>query len=424
MPYTPPNQSRDDLIQDGVHFRPGETPPDLWRLVTLDTVDGSSRADVAFAIDRIWELLSQLQAGDVPELAPEEGEPAAPVPPGALAFALGYGNSIFGKDAANGVEIIPRDQRPFGMRRLLSGAGRPFNALNWHPDADPAAGQRDFCLQLTADTTLALSRAIFEVSELIRVENLALQLKSVFDGFHRDDRRSWIGFHDGVNNLSREDRKASIIVGSSPDTPWLVGGCFLVFLRIAVDVAMWRQMSRSLQEALVGRAKLSGIPLTDISLGDSGEITVAAEPTCPFRPIGPLPMEDPMACVDPSKFTDAALQASHISRSNLLRKEAQIDANNRIYRQGYEFFEEVSTTDGVVPRVGLNFVAFVRRIGAVQDILKQSRWLGDANFGGGAAGLPSPNILSVLAGGYYALPSITQDGRAPGVDDLLNDLVG
>ena len=225
--------------------------------------------------------------------------------------------------------------------------------------------------------------------------------RRVFEGFHRDDRRSWIGFHDGVSNLSAQDRRDAIMHATDFDAPWMSEGTFLAFLKIEVDLVLWRTLPRPVQEAVVGRAKLSGAPLTAIDRDDGGRITVTADAGCPVRPLGPLPGEDPRRCVDPPIASDPGLAATHISRSNLLRGEARIDANNRLYRQGYEFLD---LDPGGRMSAGLNFVAFVRRLDAVRFILSRSRWLGDANFGGGDVDIPDPELMRLIAGGFYAVP--------------------
>jgi deferrochelatase/peroxidase EfeB len=160
--------------------------------------------------------------------------------------------------------------------------------------------QRDVAIQLTADTELALARAIVEIDQAIRVHRLPILFHEVYGGFHRDDRRSWIGFHDGINNMPSDQRLQAMHVLRDLDTPWIEGGTYMAFLRVDVDLDTWRAFDRTTQEALVGRDKLSGAPLVRIESLADGTLAVEADGRCPFRPLGPEPGTDLQPCIDPS----------------------------------------------------------------------------------------------------------------------------
>jgi deferrochelatase/peroxidase EfeB len=66
-------------------------------------------------------------------------------------------------------------------------------------------------------------------------------LTSFYTRFQRDDGRSGIGFHDGVSNMESSERHDAIAIkpsGTDADA-WTVGGIYLVFARLAIDVASW-----------------------------------------------------------------------------------------------------------------------------------------------------------------------------------------
>jgi hypothetical protein len=46
----------------------------------------------------------------------------------------------------------------------------------------------------------------------------------------------------------------------------------------------------------------------------------------------------------------------------------------------------------------------MRDLDAVRGIMGRTGWLGDANFGGGAGNVPNPDILSLRAGAFFAVP--------------------
>jgi deferrochelatase/peroxidase EfeB len=260
-------------------------------------------------------------------------------------------------------------------------------------------GEADLALQFIAETELAVNRAVAEVWKSIEDNHLPLRIVTFHGGFNRDDGRSWLGFHDGISNIKRSERRQVIEV-LDQDPRWMQGGTYMAFLRLAIDLAAWRSVSREYQEILVGRDKRSGCPLEAVT---QGSIPVPLQ-GCPLgsNPPGSPKYLDP----DPPPMNQHLLIASHIHRANLNRDLPAGDGrSNRIFRQGYEFLEPI--TAGHL-RFGLNFVSFQRSLRHLKDILTTDVWLGRVNFGGHtnpAEGGPPPiPFLSVLAGGYYAVP--------------------
>ena len=108
---------------------------------------------------------------------------------------------------------------------------------------------------------------------------------------------------------------------------------------------------------------------------------------------------------DPPQTTDPLIEASHTHRANQNRSSPHASAGLRIFRQGYDFLESI---EGDGPRLGLNFVSFQSDLAMLQHLLHLPGWLGDANFGGPIdpkpGEPPSPQLISLLAGGFYACP--------------------
>lgn len=224
-----------------------------------------------------------------------------------------------------------------------------------------------------------MNRAVVEVAKLVAASRLPLELVGVQAGFQRDDGRSWLGFHDGVNNMPSSQRRIAIEAATA-DPAWMQGGTYMAILRVLVDLPAWQDLTREAQELLVGRHKLTGCPLT------SAQPASDAASGCP-----------PAIFRDPPKASDPALQHSHIHRANHNRGAPDTDANNRIFRQGYEFLDW--TAGGL--RVGLHFVSFQRNLARLTAILRLPGWLGDVNFGGPPSS--PPTLLSVRSGGLYAV---------------------
>ena len=392
-----------DRLQEGIYWRSGETPPDHLRLLFLNFPKSTTVSEAHRALSLIWSLYGHLRAGRVPDLQIERpDEPEYVVPHGNLIAMLAFGVRLFDR-RSHPDTWIDFDQRPEALRgRLRHGRTRPFDALHWDTDGDPKIAQTDVMIQVTADTELAVNRFIVELLKLVQDENLGLEIATFSSGFHRDDRRSWIDFHDGINNMAAHDRAVAMEV-SNQDNPWMIGGTYVAFLKIAVDLAVWRNLSRTQQEVIVGRTKITGCPLISTDI-EGQEVRFQTIRNCPAT--GAITLQLHPDFRDPPRPNDNLVRASHIHRSNQNRGSPGQDSNNRIYRQGYEFLDP--SEKGV--RAGLNFIGFQRDLNAVRNILNISSWMGGVNFGGPddiVGSIPPVRLMSLLAGGFFAVPPIS-----------------
>ncbi len=403
-----------ELLQEGIYFRGGERPPPFLRLLFLNFAHSTTGDDAFVAIKQLWEMLQELKNGHVRDLKPlRPDESDIVVPSGNLKVLLGYGVRFFETNRHH-ERWVAREYRPSGLGpRLLGGRNRPFDSFHWSESSSSTSAQSDITFQFTAETELAVNRAIVEVKKLIDDNDLPLEFASFYGGFHRDDLRSWIDFHDGINNM-REHERATAMETTGLDTPWMSGGTFLAFMRIEVDLLVWRKLSRLEQEILVGRTKLLGCPIESV-VDTDGQLEITTVNGCPTSdplrvntssgcPMTGLSRELPSSYRNPPRATNSLARASHIHRSNQNRGDPGQDSNNRIYRQGYEFLDSYPNGS---PRVGLNFIGFQRDMATVRRILSINSWLGEVNFGGpaGEGQEPPPvRLMSLQAGGFYCVP--------------------
>lgn len=386
------SQTTDDdcRLQDGIYFRRDKRPGPCYRLLLLNVGAGASQNEARDAIAMVWERLQAVRRGVVADLRPSRllGTATSDRPPDPeLTCLLGFGASLF--------EHYPRMPRPQELIRIENRPA-PFPSLPRVPEADRDIGEADLALQLIARSELAVSTAVAEVWMLIRTKGLGLDVVTLHGGFNREDRRSWLGFHDGIGNIEPERRREAIetrvVAPRSEDPPWLDGGTYMGFLRLALDLEMWRSFSLHEQERYVGRERETGCPLVQIDAGSRQPLE-----GCPV-PNGPdsLDYRNPPP---PSLDADNHAQFSHMHRANLNRPRGAIaDSDNRIFRQGYEFLEPLS---GGRLRIGLNFVSFQRRLSCLTNILSTLGWLGNANFGGKVS---PQDLVTLIGGGYYAVP--------------------
>lgn len=392
-----------DRLSPGIHFRSGESPPDFFRFATFNFTPTATPTSAKAALAAIWSLLDELKLGEIRDLkATRPSDPDIKVGAGELCCVLCLGPRLFDRTGRQ-EPLVPADLAPDRMPILSSQPTGPFPVLKWANGAQPSAAQTDFAIQLTATSELATVRPIVEIQKLIDDQALPVRLVSFFAGLHRDDRRSWIDFHDGINNMPSSERLEAMEIRQAPQN-WMVGGTTVGFLKIAIDMQGWRKLSREQQEALVGRDKLSGCPVAAISVDHSGTVSITKS-GCPLNSeigIGPGWSGDAR---DPPPTADPLVLSSHIYRANRTRQPPATDAARRIYRQGYEFVD--APPEGGV-RIGLNFVGFQRDMAILLNILRSRDWMGDANFGGvvGDPVIPAFNLMSVVAGGLFAVPPV------------------
>lgn len=396
-------------IQDGVYYQSGRAPGLCWRFLLLSVASGASPAACKDALAKIWEMLTKLRDGVVRDLNPNARRGDDPVgevrmPADNLTCMISYGGRLFNRNA-HPIPVVPTAPRPPLLQEFRL-SSPPFPTIRWLPEPERRQVDGDIAFQFIADTDLAVNRAAIEVSKLITDLALPLKIVGMYEGFGRTDRRSWIDFHDGINTMSPDMRERALVVDDNLDIPWMVNGTYLAFLKLAVDIAAWRRLTRDQQELIVGRQKVTGCPLTSTSV-TSGTISGVTEPGCAND--GTMPANPSPEYLDPQRpSSDTVLRVSHIHRTNLNRgADPREPASNRFYRQGFEFLDVLP--DGGL-RVGLNFVSFQKDLARLLFVLRSSDWIGTANFGGPdspAAGEP-PNlpILGLVAGGFYAVPPL------------------
>ena len=377
-------------LQEGIYFGSGKRPGRAYRLLLLDIERSTSPAGARAAIAAVWAMLLDLRAGVVRDLRrSRDDDPKITVEPGDLTCLLGFGAPFFEHQPT----LTPDHAKPVEPSRLGPSGVQPFPSLPWARQ-DLRTGEADLAIQLIAETELAVNRAVVEVYSLIDEERLPLRFLTFHGGFNRDDARSWLGFHDGISNINRDERRLAIEVTTEPS--WMEGGTYMAFLRLALDLHDWRTLSREEQEILVGRHKLTGCPLHQVEAGPLPRVTAG----CPFTGTPP----GSSGHFEPERRpADRRLDVSHIYRTNPTREGPAAAGTNRIFRQGYEFVETLA--EGQL-RLGLNFVSFQRDLAHVKTILTRPGWMESVNFGGRyERGARAPvDFVSVIAGGYYAVP--------------------
>lgn len=400
-------------LQEGIYHAPGRRPGRFFAILFVRAAQGAGAAAVGALFGELWAMLQDLKRGRVRDLEGVE----LPHEDDHMTVLVGLGRNAFELPGAAlprpvGLDdqFLFRSADPAGGGPLLLGSG-----LRYAPEVRANMATEELCVQVIADTKLAVDRSIVETWKLLSdradpaTGAAALQLTTFYLGFQRPDHRSWIDFHDGLSNLASAEREEVIAVKAGPDADWAVGGTYLAFLRLAVDLPAWRRLDRGRQELAVGRDKLSGCPLVALD----GDRTDSA---CPVAGTQIWQSENDARFAEPPSVDDPVLRQSHVHRANHHQRPPADPGTRRVFRQGYEFLE----WDGAAPgfRAGLNFVSFQDTPERLIRMLTAGGWLGGVNFGGAPEANDLAALLSVYAAAIYFAPPLREGEAFPGAEAL------
>jgi len=199
---------------------------------------------------------------------PDDTGEAADLPAAGLTITIGFGRSLFvGAPGAEADRFGLAGRLPAGLITLPHFAG---------DDLDPARSDGDLVVQACADDPQVavhavrnLSRAAFGTAR-IRWTQLGYGRTSSTSTAQKTPRNLF-GFKDGTANLKAEEPAAvdehvwvpaDAAAEGGSDAAWLTGGTYLVARRIRMHIETWDRSSLREQEALVGRTKGEGAPLS------------------------------------------------------------------------------------------------------------------------------------------------------------------
>lgn len=214
---------------------------------------------------------------------------------------------------------------------------------------DPARSGGDLAIQVCADDA-DVARQTLE--SLTKRASGAAAPRWTQTGFGRSSittrrqrtPRNLMGFKDGTNNITADDRRAMERHVWADGPGWMRDGSYLVVRRIRMKLDRWNATPVHAQERVIGRHKRSGAPLGGRREHDR------------------VDLEAGVARGDPTIPTDAHIRLS----------SPHANGGTRLLRRSFDFSD--STTDeGLVflayMRHPRQFIAIQRRLGERDDAL-------------------------------------------------------
>ncbi|MGW0765887.1 iron uptake transporter deferrochelatase/peroxidase subunit [Streptomyces sp. NPDC002676] len=220
-------------------------------LVAFDLTAGAGRKEAAALLRRWSATAERLMAG---EAAPHgDTGVARDAGPSSLTVTFGFGHSFFGR---TGLE----KQRPAALDPLPA-----FSS----DQLDKTRSDGDLWVQIGADDALVAFHAL---RALQKDAGSAARVRWQMNGFNRSPgatahpmtARNLMGQLDGTRNPkpAEPDFDRRIFVPGSGEPAWMANGSYAVVRRIRMLLDDWEKLSLAAQEAVIGRRKDNGAPLS------------------------------------------------------------------------------------------------------------------------------------------------------------------
>jgi deferrochelatase/peroxidase EfeB len=242
--------------------------------------------------------------------------------PANLTVTVGFGPSMF--DQRFGLS----DKRPAALAALPAFPGDVL---------DPNRSNGDIGVQACSDDPQV---AFHVVRNFARMARGTAVMRWTQLGFGRTSTtstaestpRNLMGFKDGTRNIVAEDTAAMnqhVWVGADNEQPWMQNGSYMVTRRIRMLIESWDTDFLADQEAVFGRTKTSGAPLT-----------------------GKLEHDVPNLAAKHTNGTPVIGTDAHI-------RLASPDTNGgvKILRRGYSYTDGIDSDTGLLD-AGLFFIAY------------------------------------------------------------------
>lgn len=302
------------------------------------------------------------------EAPPEDTGEALDLPAAGLTITVGFGPTLF--RTAKGVDRFGiADQKPATLTDLPH---FPGDAI------DPALSGGDICIQACADDAQV---AVHAVRNLVRLAFGKATVKWSQMGFGKSSvtakgeptPRNLFGFKDGTANITADDQSGlDEFVWARPDDQptWMHGGTYLAMRKIRMTIETWDRTSLREQEAVFGRTKKEGAPLSGGGEFDQPQFSAIGSDNAP------LVAED-----------------SHVALAHPTTNRGQ-----KILRRGYNFADGSDALGRL--DAGLFFLSFQRdlqrqfiplqhRLSASDRMNEYVRYIANATFAV-PPGVPAP----------------------------------
>jgi Dyp-type peroxidase family len=412
-------------LQDGIFYNKNQRAGNSFAVIFLRVSKASTADQLGTLLKELWYMYEELKKGiqsDLKEINEKRRYS------GNLEVLIGYSARVFSVKGC-------RRQMPVGLEDEIfnepfAGGGGPIvkdsSILYANDIRMNHVASEHILLQFIGDDTLTVTRAIVETWKLLSTfrdkdNDFILSISKCYEGFQRNDGRSWLGFHDGVSNIPSRERLKTISIshqGLFSNDLWTANGTYLCFMRIVIDLCKWQRVEKEVQELIIGRDKISGCPV----IGKDMKGKPIKAPNCPIKGTFEViePGNEMFRDYQPSvnsyqlSSSNADLKFSHIARAKIPNRPYQLN-NPKVYRQGFEFFESIDSFPGF--NVGLNFISYQNTTSNLFKILQEGF---SRNYPSEKEFKSFEDYFTVSAAGIFLVPPKEHNELFPGMSIFLD----
>ena len=251
-----PSESSDTISAFGAHQAGIATAQQRYATLVaadLTVTDAASLRRLLVDLSATMTLITQ----------GEEPPPSPMFPDGATTptdFATGLSPARLTLTVGVGARVF---ELP-GMTREAPRRLRPLPAFTGD-HLDPRWGGGDMIFQICADDAQVVSAAMRALRARLPGYAVIRWTQSGFLSAPKDGgtSRNMFGQKDGTSNPRTDSTEFADTVWALPDEPgWFASGTYLVFRKIRMKTANWDLTARDEQDAVIGRRRSDGSPLT------------------------------------------------------------------------------------------------------------------------------------------------------------------
>lgn len=258
------------------------TPPQRHTVFMTFDLTSSSATELQVLLARWSSAIAQLTQGKTigqvepsrDSAVPDDTGEAFGLEPASLTVTVGLGPNVFSEERGLAA------QRPALLRDL-----RALTADN----LDPALTGGDLSVQACADDPQVAYHAVHDLARIAKETGVASTKWAVLGfgrasaGVGQETPRNLQGFKDGTRNITEPaDLDAFVWVTDGP--AWQHGGSFQVVRKIQMHMENWDTNPVGVQNAVIGRHKQSGAPLSGTDEFDTPDFTKTDDEGTPVIP--------------------------------------------------------------------------------------------------------------------------------------------
>lgn len=404
--------------QEGIYYNNGKDIGNSLGVIFLKIKPGSGLQDIMNCIDRLWTLYKELKNEKKSHHINKKQLEIKKK----MTVLIGYNNILpvnklenFFPNEFLGFNIF-NPPNPNGGGLIANGTSLVYakDIQENHPLTD------DIIIQIIGDSESLVYRTIIETwKKTAELDNI-LTFSRFYTGFKPHDKRSLLGFHDGVSNIPTNERYNAIFISNNKNRPSdkrSLNGTYISFIRFEINLQKWMTINNNKQMEIIGRDKVTGCPLSGIDK-NGNPIKVNG---CPSKGTTDVLESTNQKFRDPNTHKNVyyvennknvkMLETSHISRLYQVIKESKKrNKYTGLFRQGFEFFE--SLDGGQNFRVGLNFISFQNDLNILCDCIKLG--FNKTDNGHNTKDLFLEDFITVRSAGIFFIPSLLKNETFPG----------